>query len=231
MLLLASSFVTASAEVSIEPEVVELGAKQLFSVQVVSEREQPTNGIKIYIPQGVTNVRTFAKDRWNNVSEQDDEGNVSSIEWSGRTFIPSGQAEEFQFLAEVPDGAGTIEWEVEQNYLDNYVLSYGVDVEGDDVEILDPIKTQVSDIVNAENNNESGFPGFVGWLALGLSALALFFAFRNGSKANQNAASGAAKIDETPKEVKKKITKKKVPAKKPASKKTIKKVSTKAKKK
>lgn len=190
-------FVPASAEVSITPNVVEVDGRQLFSVQVVSERDQPTNGVKIYIPEGVTGVRTFAKDKWNNTVDRDSSGEARSISWSGVTFIPSGQAQEFQFLAQIPDGEGIIEWEVEQSYLDNYIQAYGVDLEGDNVDLRGPITTQVVASVDTQNGDDTGFGSTLGWIALGISLVAVFLAFRSGSKANEEAASGAAKIEES----------------------------------
>jgi uncharacterized protein YcnI len=132
----------ASAHVTVKPEEVGIGKYQTFTVNVPNEKESPTTGLRLIIPQGLEHVSPNSKPGWNieikkigvsmkgevlNTGEKaPDPETVTEIVWTGGS-IPEGQRDEFMFSAKVPAGEGEIIWKAYQTYADGEIVAWDQD--------------------------------------------------------------------------------------------------------
>jgi uncharacterized protein YcnI len=122
MLFVASP---ASAEVSVTPAVVRIGAHGNFTLGVTSEKGMATTMLRLVIPSSVSNVKPNVKSGW--ATEIDASGGrVQSLIWKGG-IIPADHQDDFIFGAQVQNGVGEIPWRVYQTYEDGSVISWNLD--------------------------------------------------------------------------------------------------------
>lgn len=136
-----SMFVTqVFAHVVVRPNEVGVGAFQTFTVGVPVEKDVPTVGLRLVIPEGVGHVTPNVKQGWTIEIKTEAEGmkgdilntgeeaprRVSEIIWTGG-FIPAGQRDEFLFSAQVPAEETTIAWKAYQTYEDGEVVAWDTD--------------------------------------------------------------------------------------------------------
>src|SRR4029078_6241590 len=94
----------ASAHVVVKPNEVGAAAFQTFTVGVPVEKESPTVGLRLVIPEGVKYVSPNVKPGWKIDIKKQGEGEdavVTEITWTGGE-IPSGQRDDFVFSAQAP---------------------------------------------------------------------------------------------------------------------------------
>jgi uncharacterized protein YcnI len=130
----------ASAHVTVGPKEVGVGKFQTFSVSVPVEREVPTVGLRLVLPDGLEFVSPTVKPGWKTeikkksvldadgkpiMSAHGDEPMevTSEIVWTGGT-IPQGQRDDFTFSAKVPAAASAIVWKAYQTYQDGSTVSW-----------------------------------------------------------------------------------------------------------
>jgi uncharacterized protein YcnI len=134
--------VIASAHVTVKPEEVGISKYQTFTVSVPNEKETPTTGVRLIIPQGLEHVSPNSKPGWNieikkigvsmkgeilNTGEKaPDPETVTELIWTGGS-IPEGQRDEFLFSAKVPAGEGEIIWKAYQTYADGEIVAWDQD--------------------------------------------------------------------------------------------------------
>lgn len=127
LLFLASPLLNdVFAHVAVKPQEVSIGSFQTFVLSAPSEKEQPTIGIRLVLPDGLNHVTPTVKSGWNIEVKKQGEGEsakVTEILWTGGE-IPAGQRDEFSFSAQVPVKTATLRWKVYQTYLDGTVLSW-----------------------------------------------------------------------------------------------------------
>lgn len=114
------------AHVVIRPAQVGIGAHQTFTVGVPNEKDVPTTGLRVLVPEGVTSVMPNVKPGWNiqtKTSGDDDNQKVTEIVWSNGS-IPVGQRDEFYFSAKTPTSESTIVWKAYQTYADGEVVAW-----------------------------------------------------------------------------------------------------------
>ncbi len=117
---------TASAHVVVKPNTVGIGSSQTFSVGVMTEKDIPTVGLKLIVPQGLTDVAPNTKPGWKITEKETGEGEaavVTEIDWTGGS-IPAGERDDFIFGAIVPSATTTLTWKVYQTYADGSVVSW-----------------------------------------------------------------------------------------------------------
>lgn len=123
LLLTASS---ASAHVTVKPGEVGVGSFQTFTVSVPNERNVPTTGIRLVLPEGLEHVTPTVKPGWRievvhgegvegSDSGHGDEEIVKEIIWSGGG-IGAGFRDDFSFSARVPATQGSLFWKAYQSY-------------------------------------------------------------------------------------------------------------------
>ncbi len=122
-LTIASIFpVVAFAHVVVKPGEVTTASYQTFSVNVPNEKDIPTVGVKVLIPENVASVTPTKKMGWKITTETEDDV-VTAIVWSGGE-IADGLRDEFTFSAKTPEVAGVIKWKAYQTYSDGTVVAW-----------------------------------------------------------------------------------------------------------
>jgi uncharacterized protein YcnI len=116
----------ALAHVVVRPNEVGVAAFQTFTVGVPVEKDIPTTGLRLVIPEGLQHVTPNVKQGWTIDVKSEGEGEeakVTEITWTGGS-IPVGQRDEFFFSAKVPAEETTIAWKAYQTYEDGSVVSW-----------------------------------------------------------------------------------------------------------
>jgi uncharacterized protein YcnI len=128
MLFLTSASLTM-AHVVVKPNQVNVAAFQTFTVGVPNEKELPTVGLRLMIPDNLKHVSPNVKPGWNVIVKKSGEGEdakVTEISWTGGS-IPAGQRDDFLFSAQAPADAGAINWKAYQTYQDGTVVAWDQD--------------------------------------------------------------------------------------------------------
>jgi uncharacterized protein YcnI len=183
LLVLTTSSVYAHT--SVKPAEVGVAERVKFTVTSPTERDVPTVGIRLVIPEGLESVSPFTKPGWDVEVKRDGEGEDAKaleIVWSGGE-IPVGQRDEFSFNAKVPGEETTLFWKAYQTYSDGFVKAWDQkgEEESEDESVPGPgTETKVvndlaaeehkpSVIVNESVDNLAGYAG----LLFGLAALGM----------------------------------------------------------
>ncbi len=130
---------SVSAHVVVSPKEVGVGKFQTFSVGVPVEKDMPTTGLRLVVPDGLNYVTPNVKPGWKIevkkepvmkdgkqvMSEDGDEKveRTSEISWTGGS-IPAGQRDDFLFSAQVPATTTTIAWKAYQTYADGSIVAW-----------------------------------------------------------------------------------------------------------
>ncbi len=136
--LLSAQFAFAHAVV--KPAQVGIGAFQVFTLGVPSEKPVATVAVRLMLPDGLNFVTPNVKPGWKvevktaatGKQVKDDDGMMVAeqkpveINWTGGS-IPAGQRDEFNFQAQVPATATTLNWKVYQTYSDGSVVNWDQD--------------------------------------------------------------------------------------------------------
>jgi uncharacterized protein YcnI len=128
MIFLSSATLTL-AHVSVKPNQVNVGAFQTFTTGVPNEKDIPTVGLRLVIPENLEHVTPNVKPGWVisvKKSGEGEEAKVTEISWTGGS-IPAGQRDDFLFSAKAPDAAGNIDWKAYQTYQDGTVVAWDQD--------------------------------------------------------------------------------------------------------
>lgn len=138
--LLASTFAfsllittSASAHVTVKPAEVAPAAFQTFTTSVPNEKDQPTTGVRLVIPEGLKHVSPTVKPGWTiNMTRtgDDEDATVTEIVWSGGS-IGMGLRDEFTFSAQVPAQETTLAWKAYQTYQDGTIVAWDQEPSGD----------------------------------------------------------------------------------------------------
>lgn len=112
----------AFAHIIVKPSSVGIASVQTFDIQVPTEKDNATIGLRLLVPDGLSNVVPNVKPGWDiNVVKNGD--TVTEIDWTNGN-IPSGQRDDFYFSAQVPELITTIPWKAYQTYADGSVVSW-----------------------------------------------------------------------------------------------------------
>jgi uncharacterized protein YcnI len=116
----------AFAHVVVKPNAVGVGAFQTFTVGVPNEKENPTVGLRLVIPEGLKFVSPNVKPGWTIDVKKTGDGDsavVTEINWTGDA-IPAGQRDDFVFSAQTPAKETTLIWKAYQTYENGDVVSW-----------------------------------------------------------------------------------------------------------
>lgn len=111
------------AHVVVKPNETGAAVRQVFTVGVPNEKDNPTTGLRLLIPDGLKSVTPNVKPGWTIDLKKSGEGVVTEIEWTGGS-IPMGQRDEFYFQAQAPASETTLIWKAYQTYQDGTVISW-----------------------------------------------------------------------------------------------------------
>ena len=125
--VLAAALVLANpvptfAHVVVKPSDALTGAYQTFTTSVPNEKDIPTVGIRLLVPDSIQSVAPTVKPGWE-ITTRKSGDKVTEITWTGG-LIPAEQRDDFTFSAHLPSKAGDIEWKAYQTYQDGSVVSW-----------------------------------------------------------------------------------------------------------
>ena len=131
----------AFAHVTVSPEEVQPGVTQKFTVVVPTEKEIPTTGVSLEIPDGfeVSSVPS-PSGGWRGGVED------GAVAWSGGEIgaaefeitspegeiIPMGESQEFTFEARAPEAPGAYAWPASQTYENGSVVEWAGPADSED---------------------------------------------------------------------------------------------------
>jgi uncharacterized protein YcnI len=107
----------AWAHVEISPDAVTGSQPRTFTVEVPTEKETPTTGVELRVPDGFEVSGVESPAGW----QGEIRGNT--LIWSGGE-IPVAQSEEFTFRARAPEGSGEFTFVATQEYKDGSVVKW-----------------------------------------------------------------------------------------------------------
>ncbi len=112
----------ASAHVRVLPEDVPAGTYEVLTVRVPTEKDIPTTGVRVEVPEGFTISRVEPVPGWD--YELEEEGSiVSAITWSG-SEIEETEFQEFNIQGQTPEETGEYPWRAFQTYQDGSVVEW-----------------------------------------------------------------------------------------------------------
>lgn len=120
------SVTPAFAHVVVRPNQVGVAAFQTFTTGVPNEKEIPTTGLRVVIPEGLKYVSPNVKPGWTIEVKKSGEGEaavVTEIIWTGGS-IPAGQRDDFMFSAQAPAEETTLTWKAYQTYENGEIVSW-----------------------------------------------------------------------------------------------------------
>ncbi len=170
----------ASAHVRVLPEQVSAGTYEVFTVRVPTERDVPTIGVRVEVPQGFTITGVEPLPGWDFDLEEED-GVVSAISWSGGE-IGETEFQQFDIQGQSPQETGEYAWNAYQTYADGEVVEW---TGAEDTEEPASVVSVTEGSLNDSTAQQSGFeastgPGLITQIAdyggLVLGALALVIA-------------------------------------------------------
>src|ERR687897_541321 len=112
----------ASAHVRVLPEEVHAGSFEVFTIRVPTERDIPTTGVRIEVPEGFTISRVEPVPGWDYELEEE-AGVVSAIIWSGGE-IEATEFQQFDVQGQTPEETGEYSWRAFQTYEDGSVVEW-----------------------------------------------------------------------------------------------------------
>jgi uncharacterized protein YcnI len=193
----------ALAHVVVRPAEVGAAARTNFTVSVPTEEDNPTVGVRLILPEGLSSVRPNVKSGWSIELKKSGEGGeakVTEIVWTGGS-IPPEQRDEFVFGAQAPAQAGNLVWKAYQTYQDGDIIYWEADPQAvedysknnptsgtDDhnapkpysvTRVTDDLGTSDSDVIT-EAASKDNTNMWIAWGALALSAVSLGMTLRKG---------------------------------------------------
>jgi uncharacterized protein YcnI len=120
LLLVVTS--VASAHVRVLPEEVPADTFEVFTVRVPTEKDIPTTGVRVEVPEGFTISRLEPVPGWDYELEEE-AGVVSAITWSGGE-IGATEFQQFDVQGQTPEETGEYPWRAFQTYEDGSVVEW-----------------------------------------------------------------------------------------------------------
>lgn len=178
-LLFAPAFVLAHSVVS--PSQTATSKYENFSLSVPTERDVPTIGITLAIPDGLDHVTPVVKAGWMIKTTKDSEGKVTEISWTGGS-VPAGQKDFFVFSARTPATSTTLVWKAYQTYRGGEVVAWDRDPSKPDegkTKVDYPYsKTEVATETSSPKSSSNSTPTVMATAALAISICALVLAMQ-----------------------------------------------------
>ncbi len=159
------------AHSTVSPSQTATSKYETFTLSVPTEKEVPTVGIRLLVPDGVDRVTPFVKPGWKiNVGKDGDK--VTQIEWTGGA-VPAGQKDIFQFTARTSATDTTLIWKVYQTYQGGEVVAWD-QAPGDDVETpYSKTEVKVDTSSTTEKKSKLDLPITLSIVALVFSIIAM----------------------------------------------------------
>ena len=141
----------ASGHVKVLPEEVPAGSFEVFTVRVPTEKDIPTTGIRVEVPEAFTISRVEPVPGWDYELEEE-AGVVSAITWSGAE-IGATEFQQFDVQGQTPEQTGEYSWRAFQTYEDGSVVEW---IESEDSEEPASVVRITEDDPNDSATQKSG---------------------------------------------------------------------------
>ena len=122
MFLMLAATGVAGAHVRVVPEEVPADSFQVLTVRVPTEKDVPTTGVRVEIPEGFMISRVKPVPGWEYELEEET-GVVRAITWSGGE-IGATEFQEFDVQGKTPEEPGEYPWRSLQTYEDGSVVEW-----------------------------------------------------------------------------------------------------------
>lgn len=176
---------SASAHVTVFPNVSKTNAYEKYTVRVPVEKESNTTEVTLEVPKGVTLVSVMPMTDWNYKMNKNKDDVITSVVWiaKGKGIGPN-EFNEFSFIGANPEGAGEVSWKALQKYDDDSVVKWAGAPDSD----LPASVTKIEKADESESHNHGATDtkeessvandasGSMNWLPITLSAVALLLA-------------------------------------------------------
>lgn len=164
----------AWAHVVVSPEEAPAGEFQRFVVSVPTEKDIPTTGIRVEVPEGFTVASVQPVQGWEYEFEEEG-GIIEAITWSGGEIDPR-EFQEFAFQARTPEEPGEYAWNAFQTYEDGSVVEWTgpPDAEEEPASVVEVVSGGAQ--TNEPGVETQGSNPVVSYFGLGLGVLALVLA-------------------------------------------------------
>lgn len=112
----------AFAHVIVKPSQAGVASTVTFDMGVPNEKDTPTVGMRLLIPDGLAEVVPDVKSGWS-ITVKKNGDSVTEIDWTGGS-IPPSQRDQFYFSAQVPAKETTLNWKAYQMYQDGSTVAW-----------------------------------------------------------------------------------------------------------
>lgn len=173
----------ALAHSTVAPSQTTPATYETFTLSVPSEREVPTIGIRLLIPEGLDRVTPFVKAGWDVEITRNAADEVVELAWTGGS-VPAHQKDTFQFTARTPGEDTKLIWRAYQTYQGGEVVAWDQNpdepAEGED-SVSNPYSTtevrmaggSTEDATAADGADSMAFPIAIGAFIISVVALGL----------------------------------------------------------
>lgn len=180
----------ASAHAVMYPRQVTADSYEKFVLRVPTEKDIPTIGVRVEVPEGFTISRVQPLPGWQYELERDASGSVIAVSWSGGQIGPD-EFQEFVIQGKTAAETGRYAWRAWQTYSDGSVVAWTGPSDADTPASVMTVvaagaQTDAHGVSRDEQAAPAGRPDLMTSVAayggLILGAAALFIALRRGGK-------------------------------------------------
>jgi uncharacterized protein YcnI len=113
----------AQAHVTVWPREATVGANELYTIRVPSEKDVPTIQVRVEFPANVHVSRFVAAPGWQRQVEKDASGRIAAVTWSGGQIM-ADEVGIFQLQGLNGPTPGQVAWKAIQTYADGSVVAW-----------------------------------------------------------------------------------------------------------
>lgn len=176
----------ASAHAVMYPKQATANSYEKFVLRVPTEKDIPTVGVRVEVPEGFTVSRVQPLPGWSYVFERDASGTVTAVSWSGSEIGPD-EFQEFVIQGKTAAEPGSYAWRAWQTYGDGSVVAWTGPSDADTpASVMSVIAAGIqTDAHGGSSGGQGARPDMLTQVAayggLALGAAALFVAVRRRS--------------------------------------------------
>ena len=116
---------SASAHVTVKPQVSAPGAWETYTIKVPVEKDINTTKLALKVPTGVELESYQPVPGWKVTLDKDASGKTKTITWTATDAgIAAGQFQQFNFVAKNPDKETQAAWDAYQYYKDGSIVEW-----------------------------------------------------------------------------------------------------------
>ncbi|MFJ5767548.1 YcnI family protein [Lysinibacillus sp. NPDC093210] len=144
---------TASAHVSVKPEVSSPGAWETYTIKVPVEKAINTTKVTLKIPNGAEFESYQPVSGWDVTLDKDSSGKTKTVTWNATgAGIAEGQFQQFSFVAKNPEKETEAVWDAYQYYKDGTIVEWTGNESSDAPHSITKITTATNNVA-PENTN------------------------------------------------------------------------------